>query len=214
MTRLLLALLPLCAARAHDPITTKLTWSKEISRLVQNRCAGCHRPGGPAPFSLLTYQDARPWAVAMREEAAQRTMPPWGAVKGFGRFRGDPSLAQEELALLIEWVNGGAPEGDPQFAPKEPVLPFVYAAPLRRAPLLLSKDTSLARPRTLAAIRPQRLARGGSLQVTAELPDGTNVPVLWVRDWKPAYRHAFVLAQPLALPRGTRLRITAPVVVY
>ena len=73
---------------AHDLITTPLTWSKEISRVVYQHCAGCHREAGSA-FPLITYQDARPWAKAIRDEVLNRRMPPWDAVKGVGEFRGD-----------------------------------------------------------------------------------------------------------------------------
>src|SRR5450432_1011379 len=104
---------------AHDVITTPLTFSREISRLIDSRCAECHRPGGRA-FSLLTYQDARPWAAAIKEEVLERRMPPWGAVKGFGEFRDDRGLTQEQLGLVAQWVEGGAPEGDPKYIPRVP----------------------------------------------------------------------------------------------
>src|SRR5260370_42137389 len=88
-------LLAAVRAPAHDPITTNLTWSKEISRVVYQHCAACHRPGGSA-FSLMTYEDARPWAKAIRDEVLNRRMPPWDAVKGVGEFRDDPSLSLPE----------------------------------------------------------------------------------------------------------------------
>ncbi len=134
---------------AHDPITTKLTWAKEISRLFAARCIGCHRQDGPAPFPISSYEQARPWAVAIREEVLARRMPPWNAVRGFGRFSPDPSLSQEEIRLIVDWVNGGAPEGDPRLL--DPAIPPAFtasstacwralprsrpaAAPLRHAP--------------------------------------------------------------------------------
>src|SRR3954471_24469127 len=107
------------AAFAHDPITTNLTWSKEISRIVYQRCANCHRPQGRA-MSLLTYEEARPWAKAIRDEVLNRRMPPWGAVKGVGEFRDDASLSQTEMDLLVNWVEGGAPEGDAIYLPPVP----------------------------------------------------------------------------------------------
>src|SRR5579864_3354954 len=115
----LLAAFGTYAAYAHDPITTKLTWSKEISRLVYKHCASCHRDGGAA-FSLMTYDAARPWATAMKEEVLARRMPPWQAVKGFGEFRDDRGLTQDDLDVIAEWVEGGAPEGDPQWTPAVP----------------------------------------------------------------------------------------------
>src|SRR5215475_13740314 len=99
-----LGLLTLAATgvAAHDPITTKLTRSKEISRVVYGHCASCHRPNGIA-FSLLTYEDVRPWAKAIRDEVLNRRMPPWDAVKGVGEFRGDPSLSLTEMDWIVNW---------------------------------------------------------------------------------------------------------------
>jgi len=99
-------------AVAHDPITTKVTWSREIAPIVSDNCAGCHRPGGPAPMSLATYDDARPWAKAMRAEVVAGRMPRWAPVRGFGHFANDRSLSSFETALVAAWADGGAPEGD------------------------------------------------------------------------------------------------------
>src|ERR671939_423700 len=102
-------MLLVCAAigAAHEPITTKLTWSAEISRIVYRRCAGCHRDRGSAPMALTEYDAVRPWAKAMRDEVVSRRMPPWGAVKGFGEFRNDVSLTQDEIMRIAQWVEGG-----------------------------------------------------------------------------------------------------------
>ena len=67
---------------------------------------------------LLTYEQARPWAKAIRDEVLNRRMPPWDAVKGVGQFRDDPSLTQPEMDLLVSWVEGGAPEGNPVYLPE------------------------------------------------------------------------------------------------
>src|ERR1700752_2678642 len=98
------------AGLSHDIITTKLTWNREISRVVYKRCAACHRDGGAA-MSLMTYDDARPWAKAIRDQVVARSMPPWGAVKGVGSFQNDPSLTEIEIQMLVAWVEGGAPKG-------------------------------------------------------------------------------------------------------
>jgi hypothetical protein len=68
-------------------------------------------------MSLLTYEEARPWAKAIRDEVTSRRMPPWGAVAGIGDFADDPSLSTPEIDLLVAWVEGGAPEGDPVYLP-------------------------------------------------------------------------------------------------
>src|ERR1043166_1846331 len=128
MTRSVILLFAgIVAAQAHDIITTKITWSREISRLVYKRCSSCHREGGSS-FSLMTYAEARPWAKAIKEEVLERRMPPWGAVKGFGDFQNDQGFTQEQLELVADWVEGGAPEGDPKFLPKTPDAPAAVAA--------------------------------------------------------------------------------------
>ena len=77
--------------QGHDVITTRITFDREISRIVYERCAACHHQDGSS-FSLMSYPEVRPWAVAIKEEALSRRMPPWGAVKGFGEFRNDQGL--------------------------------------------------------------------------------------------------------------------------
>jgi mono/diheme cytochrome c family protein len=93
----------------HNPITTKVTWTREISPLLERRCISCHRPGGYAGFSLTTYDDARPWAVAIKEEVLSGSMPPWGAAPGIGHFANDRRLTRHEQELVAAWVDGGAP---------------------------------------------------------------------------------------------------------
>src|SRR6187551_319111 len=96
--------------RAHDPSAVPLSWNREISRLVYDKCASCHRPGGTS-FSLMTYQDAQPRLTEIKESVLSRQMPPWGAIKGFGDFRNDASLTQAQIALVTDWVEGGASRG-------------------------------------------------------------------------------------------------------
>src|SRR5262245_58059634 len=103
-----------CTSRtsAHDPITTKVTWSREISRIVERRCAGCHRPDGVAPMALTTYEQARPWLKAIEAEVVSRRMPKWPAARGIGDFDNDRSLSPFEIELIAAWIDGGAPKGD------------------------------------------------------------------------------------------------------
>jgi hypothetical protein len=154
------------ALRAHDPITTQITWNREISRIVFNRCGSCHHDGGSSTISLMTYQAARPWAKAMKEEVLERRMPPFAAVKGFGEVRDEGALTQEELHLIADWVEGGAPEGDdPKLLPKIP--DFSAAAPsvaakaggssalAKPAPQLIADGTlTLKEPVTLIGASP------------------------------------------------------------
>src|SRR6185295_18740797 len=92
--------LALRPASAHEPITTKVRFNKEVIRVLQRSCLGCHRPGGIA-MSLATYEDARPWAKAIKEELLEKRMPPWHAVKGYGEFRNAPALTQRDVDLVV-----------------------------------------------------------------------------------------------------------------
>src|SRR6266567_3203973 len=94
------------------------TYHKDVERIVQNRCQGCHRPGEAAPMALLTYQEVRPWAKAIRTSVASGKMPPWQADPHYGKFTNDLSLAPGERETLLAWVDSGAPEGDPADAPR------------------------------------------------------------------------------------------------
>jgi hypothetical protein len=105
---------------AHEPITTKMMFDKEIVRILQASCLGCHRPGGIA-MSLATYDEARPWAKAIKEELLERRMPPWTPVPGYGDFRNAPSISQRDIDMVVNWVEGGAPRGDPKDLPSDPL---------------------------------------------------------------------------------------------
>jgi hypothetical protein len=191
---------------AHDIITTKITWSKEMSRLVYKRCAMCHREGGPA-FSLMTYEVARPWAKAIKEEVLERRMPPWQAVKGFGEFKSDRGLTQEELEVISDWVEGGAPEGDPKFLPPAPK-PAVWLDPVSppgAAEIDIASGTRIDAPVSAAAIRPKNLAKGASVQVVAKRPDGTFAPLIWIYQFNPDFVRTYYYDSPVSLPAGTEI---------
>ncbi|HEU5117517.1 MAG TPA: redoxin domain-containing protein, partial [Isosphaeraceae bacterium] len=94
-----------------------VTYSEQVAPIIQKRCQSCHRPGQVAPFSLRTYDDARRWAVSIREVVEDRRMPPWHADPRFGHFSNDRHLSPQERATLIAWADQGAPQGDPS---KEP----------------------------------------------------------------------------------------------
>ena len=95
---------------AHDRITTRVTWDREIAPIFAARCLDCHRPGGRSTIPLTNYQEARPWTVAIKEEVLTRRMPKWNAARGYGDFANNPSLSPFAIALVTAWVDGGAPE--------------------------------------------------------------------------------------------------------
>ena len=87
------------------------TFNNQVVRIFQQHCQTCHRPGNVAPFSLMTYADARPWARAIREAVLLKTMPPWKPVDAHGVFQGERSLTDQEIQTISDWVNNGAEEG-------------------------------------------------------------------------------------------------------
>lgn len=197
---------PVCG---HDVITTKLTWSKEVSRVVYRRCLGCHAPGAKA-FSLVTYADARPWAKAMQEEVLRRRMPPWNAVKGFGDFQHDAGLSQEEIHTISDWVDGGAPEGDANLLPPTPK-PVPPVAQKISGPRLSFRGTlRLAEPFSLATIRIGQTSPGASFKLVAETPSGQRIPLLWIDGFSPKSNRDYVLKTPLRLRPGTRIAAYPP----
>jgi hypothetical protein len=101
------------ATRAHDPITTSVTFAREIRAILAARCVTCHAPGGSAPMPLTTFEEVRPWARAIKDQILTRGMPKWHAARGFGAFRNDSTLTPFEQTLLVSWIDGGLPEGTP-----------------------------------------------------------------------------------------------------
>src|SRR6516162_950099 len=71
---------------------SKVTYTKEVSRILQDNCQVCHHPGTAAPFSLMTYDDAVKWADNIKEAVADKRMPPWFADPHYGKFMNDRRL--------------------------------------------------------------------------------------------------------------------------
>ena len=101
---------PVFAADTAKPVT----FTKDIAPLLQSKCEDCHRKGAMAPMSLVTYQEVRPWAKAIKSRVVARTMPPWFLDKtvGIQHFSNDASLSDEQIAMIVKWVDSGAPQGD------------------------------------------------------------------------------------------------------
>ncbi|WP_166826414.1 redoxin domain-containing protein [Thalassoroseus pseudoceratinae] len=98
----------------------KVTWSNQISRIFQKRCVECHRKGEIAPFALTEYEEVVGWADMILEVVGDRRMPPWHANPKYGHFLNDRSMTKTEEDLIFQWVQDGAPEGDPSQLP-EPI---------------------------------------------------------------------------------------------
>jgi tetratricopeptide (TPR) repeat protein len=105
---------------ARGTRTASVTFSKDIAPVVFAKCGACHYNGGPAPFSLLTYADARRRSAQIAAVTGARAMPPWKAEPGYGEFVGQQPLTDGEISLIRQWVDGGAVEGDARDLPPVP----------------------------------------------------------------------------------------------
>lgn len=95
----------------------QVNFAKHIAPIFQNRCEECHRAGAVAPMSLATYEEARPWARAIKEKVVSRAMPPFHATGAIGRYDHDPRLTDDEIATITKWVDGGSVKGNPKDLP-------------------------------------------------------------------------------------------------
>ena len=111
--------------RSSLPPSPVPTFAKDVAPIFYRSCVNCHRPGQIAPMSLLTYEDARPWARSIKERVARREMPPWHIDKtvGIKEYKDDPSLSDGRSRRSSRWVDGGAPRGNPADMPKTPTFP-------------------------------------------------------------------------------------------
>jgi len=110
-TAVALAALMVDVASAHKPITSKYTYTEDVYPIVNRQCGGCHAPEGVAPMSLLTFDDARPWAESIRQELTAGHMPPWFGDPGFAGLRDAHKLSPRDLDVVLTWVTGGTPRG-------------------------------------------------------------------------------------------------------
>ena len=129
-----------------------VTFAKDVAPIFQERCQECHRKGSLAPMSLVTYEETRPWAKAIRQRVITRQMPPWHIDKTVGvqKFKNDISLTDEQIATVVRWVDAGAPMGDPKDMPRAKEWPaaneWKAAKELGQPDLVIKSD-----PYTMAA---------------------------------------------------------------
>src|SRR5579863_2442895 len=120
------------------------TFYKDVAPVLEKHCQECHRPGEIAPMSLLTYNDARPWAKAIKEAVLTHKMPPWFADPHVGKFANDRSLTQAEIDTLVGWVDGGAKPGEPKDAP--PPLSFAEGWTIGKPDMVLDTGVDFKVP--------------------------------------------------------------------
>jgi hypothetical protein len=104
---------PLSRLEAHKPVTSKYTFADDVYPIVKEHCGACHVPGGIAPMSLMTFEDARPWAESIRLELTTGHMPPWYGDPGVAALRDVHKLSPRDIDVVLTWVTGGTPPGQP-----------------------------------------------------------------------------------------------------
>src|SRR5213594_2732698 len=119
------SLLAISASAVAADAARPVTFSKDVAPIFQAKCQECHQPGSIAPMSLITFQEARPWARSIKERVATRQMPPWHIDPSVGvqKFKNDMSLSDDQVDTIVRWVDAGAPQGDPKDLP--PAKPLV-----------------------------------------------------------------------------------------
>ncbi|HKE86741.1 MAG TPA: hypothetical protein VKB50_23455 [Vicinamibacterales bacterium] len=115
----LCALMLTASIASAAPPDTPVAFTKDVAPIFQAKCEACHRPDSIAPMSLMTFEEARPWARSIKARVAARQMPPWNIDKSVGiqHFENDRSLTQEQIDTIVKWVDGGAVKGDPKDMP-------------------------------------------------------------------------------------------------
>ncbi len=196
-------------AEAHGT-GAAITWNREISRIVYDKCASCHRPQGSA-FSLTTFLDVQPRGTAVKDAVLSRQMPPWGAVKGFGQFRNDQALSQEQIELITKWVDGGIRRGNnasmlPKMPDFTPAAPFAVSSDSLR----VSGRFTLLRAMILDGLFPERVPAGQSMQVVAVMPGGHVEPLVWLHGYDARHPHPFLFRRPIHLAAGTVIQGVPP----
>jgi hypothetical protein len=121
----LLVVATFAVVQAEGPagaVSAAPTFAKDVAPILYKNCVTCHRPGEIGPMSLISYQDARPWAKAIKTKVVAREMPPWGADPAVGKYKNDASLTELQIDTIAKWVDSGAPKGNDADMPAVPQL--------------------------------------------------------------------------------------------
>ncbi len=167
-----------------------VTYNKDVAPVLFQRCAGCHRPGEVAPFSLLSYRDAAKRAGLIAELTSSRVMPPWKADSAAGHFADERLLTDAEVALIRQWADAGAAEGDAADLPPPPK--FAAGWQLGEPDLVVK----MVEPYTLAASGPDEYR---CFVMPIEIPSGKYIKSI---EYRPGNRkvvhHAVITSMPHA----------------
>jgi hypothetical protein len=122
----------------------QVTFYKDVLPVLQKNCQTCHRPGEAAPMTFMSYDEARPWAKAIKAAVATKKMPPWFADSHFGKFSNDRSLSQADIDTLTNWADSGSVAGNPKDAPK--AVAFVEGWRINKPDLVLAMPVAFNVP--------------------------------------------------------------------
>ena len=180
--------------RADAPAEPTPTFAKDVAPIFYSRCIECHRPTMFAPMSLVKYDEARPWARAIKQRVAARTMPPWGADPTHGVFKNDPRLSDKEIATILAWVDGGSPRGDDADLPVPPT--FVDGWTIGKPDMVFAMTESYAVPAS-GEIPYQYL------RIPTNLTDERWIQAIEIRPSARAHvHHVLAYTQPAGQPMG------------
>ena len=122
----------------------KVTFTKDVAPILYNRCVECHRAGEVAPMALITYNETRPWAKAIKQKVVDRSMPPWLASPENTHFKNERRLSQNEINTIAAWVDAGAPKGTDEDLPAPPKFEQGWA--IGKPDAVISLDQAIAVP--------------------------------------------------------------------
>jgi cytochrome c553 len=165
----------------------EVSFTADVAPILYKHCAGCHHPNDIAPMSLLTYQESRPWAAAIREAVLTKQMPPWKADARYGKWSNDWSLSDKDIATIQAWVDRGSKEGDPKLLPPAP---------------MFSTDWKIGKPDVILSIQPHTLTATGPDEYEHFTVPTNFTEDKWVvaAELRPSNRkivhHAHVLVEP------------------
>lgn len=108
------------AANGGESPSPSISYSKDIAPIIFKHCVTCHRPGEAVPMTMMNFEETRPWVKAIKNAVVSRAMPPWHADPAFGDFLNDISLDDEQISKIVQWVDAGAPQGNPSEMPAPP----------------------------------------------------------------------------------------------
>ena len=165
-----------------------VTFAKDVAPILYKNCVECHRPSMFTPMSLIAFEDARPWARAIKQRVVKREMPPWTADAPAGVFKNDPRLSQKDIDTIAAWVDGGALRGSDKDMPKAPEFAEGWTIGKPDAIFTMTEDYQIPAEGTI----PYQYIR-----IPTNLTEGKWLQAIEFKPGNPAYVHHIIgSAQP------------------